>query len=298
MYVWGCKKLEKKSRRHPDWLRVPIPGGTEYQKIKQQLRKTKLHTICEEAKCPNLSECFQKGTATFLILGDTCTRNCRYCNVKNGIPDTLNPNEARDVAESVEKLGLSHVVITSVTRDDLEDGGASIFADVIIAVQKKTPTCSIEVLIPDFQGNQQSLQAVLSAKPDVLNHNIEVVKELFPSVRPKGDYQQSIDVLKQCKRYDTEMITKSGFMIGLGESKDQISQLLQDLKQADVDILTIGQYLQPTKKHVLIQKYYTPQEFNELSILAKNMGFSHIEAGPLVRSSYNAEYALEQVRGI
>jgi len=290
--------LEKKSRRHPDWLKISIPGGQEFKKIKQQLRSSHLHTICEEAKCPNLSECFQKGTATFLILGDTCTRNCRYCNVKNGIPDTLNPDEVRDVSESVQKLDLSHVVITSVTRDDLKDGGASIFADAINAIKIKKSTCSIEVLIPDFQGNQQSLQTVLSAKPDVLNHNIEVVKELFPSVRPEGDYKLSIDVLKQSKRYNSELITKSGFMVGLGENKDQIYQLLQDLKQVDVDILTIGQYLQPTKKHVPIKKYYTPQEFNELSIIAKNMGFSHIESGPLVRSSYNAEYALKQVRNI
>jgi len=290
--------LEKKSRRHPDWLKISIPGGQEFKKIKQQLRSSHLHTICEEAKCPNLSECFQKGTATFLILGDTCTRNCRYCNVKNGIPDTLNPDEVRDVSESVQKLDLSHVVITSVTRDDIKDGGASIFADAINAIKIKKSTCSIEVLIPDFQGNQQSLQTVLSAKPDVLNHNIEVVKELFPSVRPEGDYKLSIDVLKQSKRYNSELITKSGFMAGLGESKDQIYKLLQDLKQVDVDILTIGQYLQPTKKHVPIKKYYTPQEFNDLSIIAKNMGFSHIESGPLVRSSYNAEYALKQVRNI
>ena len=289
--------MEKKSRRHPDWLKVNIPGGLEFQKIKQQLRKTHLHTICEEAKCPNLSECFQKGTATFLILGDICTRNCRYCNVRNGTPDILNPNEARDIAESIQKLDLSHVVITSVTRDDLKDGGASIFADTIIEV-KKISTCTIEVLIPDFKGNKQSLQTVLSEKPDVLNHNIEVVKELFSSVRPEGDYKQSIDVLKQCKRYNSEMITKSGFMVGLGESKDQIYKLLHDLKQANVDILTIGQYLQPTKKHVPIKKYYTPQEFNELSIIAKNMGFSHVESGPLVRSSYNAEYALKQVKSI
>jgi len=290
--------LEKKSRRHPDWLKVSIPGGQEFQKIKQQLRNSHLHTICEEAKCPNLSECFQKGTATFLILGDTCTRNCRYCNVKNGIPDKLNPDEVRDVAESVQKLGLSHVVITSVTRDDLKDGGASIFVDAINAIKGKKSTCSIEVLIPDFKGNQQSLQMVLSAKPDVLNHNIEVVKELFPSVRPEGDYKQSIDVLKQSKRYNSEMITKSGFMVGLGENTDQIYKLLEDLRQSDVNILTIGQYLQPTKKHVPIKKYYTPQEFNELSIIAKNMGFSHVESGPLVRSSYNAENALEHVRDI
>ncbi len=290
--------MEKKLRRHPDWLKVSIPGGLEFQKIKQQLRKTYLHTICEEAKCPNLSECFQKGTASFLILGDICTRNCRYCNIGNGIPDNLNPNEARDVAESIQKLDLSHVVITSVTRDDLKDGGASIFAKTIIAIKEKTPKCTIEVLIPDFQGNKQSLQTVLSAKPDVLNHNIEVVKELFPSVRPEGDYKQSIDVLIQCKKYNPKMITKSGFMVGLGENKDQIYDLIKNLKQADVNILTIGQYLQPTKKHVPIMKYYTPKEFNELSMIAKNIGFSHIESGPLVRSSYNAEYALEKVINI
>ena len=282
--------MTRRSRRHPDWLKVPIPGGASYKTIKQQLRTAHLHTICEEANCPNLSECFQKGTATFLILGDTCTRNCQYCNVTHGTPDNLNDSEPQDVAESVKSLHLSHVVITSVTRDDLTDGGARVFADVIKAIRTNTPTCTIEVLIPDFQGNTKALHTVLDEKPDVLNHNIEVVKELFPNIRPEGSYQQSIHLLTQSKQYASKVITKSGFMVGLGETREQINQLLMDLLDAAVDILTIGQYLQPTSSHTPIIRYYTPDEFMELSTYAKNLGFTYVESGPLVRSSYPVSY--------
>ena len=289
--------MSKKIRRHPDWLKVSIPGGASYQSIKKQLRSAHLHTICEEAKCPNLSECFHKGTATFLILGDKCTRDCRYCNVTHGTPEGLNEQEPNDVAESVKSLGLSHVVITSVTRDDLSDGGASVFADTIHAVRASIPSCTVEVLIPDFQGNKQALYCVLDAKPDVLNHNIEVVQDLFPSIRPQGYYQQSIDLLTHSKQYDPSVITKSGFMVGLGENRDQINHLFNDLRTASVDIITIGQYLQPTRAHVPIERYYSPEEFDELaSYASKDLGFVHVESGPLVRSSYHAEQALRQVK--
>lgn len=287
--------MNKKTRRHPDWLKVPIPGGKSYVTIKKRLRNAKLHTICEEAKCPNLAECFERGTATFLILGDTCSRNCKYCKVNHGKPGPLEPDEPIEVAESIQSLNLSYAVITSVTRDDLSDGGASIFSKTIKEVRKMNPSCKIEVLIPDFNGNQKALQMVLDAKPDVLNHNIEVVKELFPTVRPEGDYQRSIDLLKQCKQYDSKIPTKSGFMVGLGETTQQIKKLLEDLSDAQVDMITIGQYLQPSKQHIPVTKYYTPEEFEQFKKQAIQLGFSHVESGPLVRSSYHAENAVQHM---
>jgi len=278
-------------RRHPDWLKVKIGGGENYVRMKSLLRDSKLHTICEEAKCPNIAECFGSGTAVFLILGDICTRNCKYCNVSHGIPEKLNSKEPKDVADSVKKLGLKYVVITSVTRDDLEDGGARVFSQTINEIRKKNK-CNIEVLIPDFKSNKSALKEVIYSKPDVINHNIEVVRELFPEIRPEGNYDVSINLLKNVKQYSKEMKTKSGFMIGLGETKDQIIKTMKDLRDADVDFLTIGQYLQPSKNHVEIKKYYTPQEFDELREIALKMGFKHVESGPLVRSSYHAERAI------
>jgi len=279
-------------RRHPDWLKVKIGGGENFAKIKSMLRYAKLHTICEEAKCPNIAECFGCGTAVFLILGDTCTRNCRYCNVKHGTPLPLNPNEPKDVAESVKKLGLKYVVITSVTRDDLKDGGASVFYEAVKEIKKLNNSCRVEVLIPDFKGDREALQTVIDAKPDVINHNIEVVEKLFPEIRPQGNYKTSLELLKNIKKINRNMTTKSGFMLGLGESKEQIIKTMQDLRKASVDFLTIGQYLQPTREHFDIKKYYTPQEFNEFKKIAMNLGFAHVESGPLVRSSYHAEKAI------
>lgn len=276
-------------RRHPDWLKVKIGGGENFAKMKSILRNAKLHTICEEAKCPNIAECFGNGTSVFLILGDTCTRNCKYCNVKHGNPKSLNYNEPKDVAESVRKLDLRYVVITSVTRDDLDDGGALFFYDTIKEVKSLNKKCKLEVLIPDFKGNIESLKKIVSAKPDVINHNIEVVQELFPDIRPEGNYKISIKVLKNIKKIDNNLKSKSGFMIGLGETKDQILNTMKDLRKANVDYLTIGQYLQPSKNHAEIKKYYTPKEFEELKNTAINMGFKHVESGPLVRSSYHAE---------
>jgi lipoic acid synthetase len=280
-------------RRHPDWLKVRIGGGENFAKVKTLLRTAKLHTICEEARCPNIAECFGCSTAVFLILGDVCTRNCKYCNVTHGNPDSLNRNEPRDIAESVKTLGLNYVVVTSVTRDDLKDGGASVFYETVQEIRRLNDTCNIEVLIPDFRGNEAAIQKVVDASPDVINHNIEVVETLFPEIRPQGDYQRSLSILRTIKTMDKQMKTKSGFMIGLGETKKQILTTIQDLITAHVDFLTIGQYLQPTKQHAEIKKYYTPEEFQEFKNIALSLGFIHVESGPLVRSSYHAQNALQ-----
>ena len=279
-------------RRHPDWLKVKISGGEKYREMISLLQNSKLHTICQEAKCPNIAECFGSGTAVFLIMGNICTRDCRYCNVSHGSPRPLNPEEPKDVAESVKKLNLKYAVITSVTRDDLVDGGASIFANTITSIKEIKPDCKVEVLTPDFQGDVESLRTVLSAKPDVFNHNIEVVKQLFPKIRPEGSYERSLVFLKNIKKIDKKTRSKSGFMIGLGESYNQIIATIKDLKIANVDFLTIGQYLQPTRNHVDIKRYYTPNEFKEFKEFALDIGFKHVESGPLVRSSYHAEKAI------
>lgn len=279
-------------RRHPDWLKVKIGCGENFAKIKSLLRNAKLHTICEEAKCPNIAECFCNGTATFLILGDTCTRNCKYCNVKHGKPLPLNKNEPKDVAESVKKLGLKYAVITSVTRDDLKDGGSDAFYKTVKEIKKLNNNCKVEILIPDFNGNENSLKNVIGSEPDVINHNIEVVQELFPEIRPEGNYKVSLNLLKNIKKISNKIKTKSGFMVGIGENKKQILKTMQDLRTADVDFLTIGQYLQPTKQHAEIKKYYAPEEFNEFKKIALDLGFKHVESSPLTRSSYHAERSM------
>ena len=278
-------------RRHPDWLKVRIGGGEQFSKMKSLLRNAKLHTICEEAKCPNIAECFGCGTAVFLILGDTCTRNCRYCNVKHGDPLPLNPNEPKDVADSVKELDLRYVVVTSVTRDDLDDGGANVFYETVKEIKELNKDCKIEVLIPDFKGDKDALRKVIDSNPDVVNHNIEVAEDLFPEIRPNGDSSTSLDVLKTIKKIDKNALTKSGFMIGLGENKEQIVKTMKDLREVGVDFLTIGQYLQPTREHAEIKRYYTPEEFNKFKDIALDLGFKHVESGPLVRSSYHAEKA-------
>jgi len=279
-------------RRHPDWLKVKIAGGEQYRKIKTLLQSSKLHTICEEAKCPNIAECFGSGTAVFLIMGDTCTRDCTYCHVTHGTPGVLNEHEPRDIAESVRTLGLRYVVVTSVTRDDLKDGGAHIFYETIKEIKNMNSGCKVEVLIPDFKGDVEALCTVIEGKPDVVNHNIEVVEQLFPSVRPQGNYQTSLGLLRAVKKIDSHLLTKSGLMVGLGENTTQIIETMKDLRNAQVDFLTIGQYLQPTQKHAAIKKYYTPKEFLEMKTIALGLGFRHVESGPLVRSSYHAEKAL------
>jgi lipoic acid synthetase len=280
-------------RRHPDWLKVRIGGGENYSKVKTILRSAKLHTICEEARCPNIAECFGSGTAVFLILGNVCTRDCRYCNVRHGTPGPLNYNEPRDIGESVKTLCLKYAVITSVTRDDLKDGGASIFYETIQEIRRMNNACKIEVLIPDFGGNQDAIQKVVDATPDVINHNIEVVEALFSRIRPQGNYQRSLKVLKTIKTKKKSIPTKSGFMVGLGENTEQILTTMHDLRDVEVDFLTIGQYLQPTRNHAEVKKYYPPEEFVQLKNTALQLGFLHVESGPLVRSSYHAQTALQ-----
>lgn len=287
-------------RRHPDWLKIRLPSGETYNKVRNLVKSSRLNTICEEAKCPNLAECWSHGTATFLILGDTCTRWCGYCNVKTGKPTELDLEEPKKVADAVKKLNLQYVVITSVTRDDLEDGGAFIFAAAVKEIKKEMPSCSVELLIPDFKArtgkilregelNIDALKAVIAAKPDVLAHNIEAVRRVFAAVRPGGNYDVSLDLLKKIKNIDEEMPTKSSIILGFDESMEEIRQTMEDLRNSNVDFLTLGQYLQPSMRHVKIEKYYTPEEFKELEKIGYSLGFEHVEAGPLVRSSYRAD---------
>ena len=258
------------------------------------MREEKLHTVCEEAKCPNIHECWaERRTATFMILGSLCTRACRFCAVQTGLPTELDLQEPERVAESVEKMGLKHVVITAVARDDLKDGGAEVFAETIRAVRRRNPFCSIEVLPSDMNGEYDNIKTLMDAKPDILNHNIETVKRLSPSVRARATYERSLEVLRRAKEMSPNTPTKSSIMVGLGETKEELLEAMDDLRANDVNILTLGQYLQPTKRHLKVQKYWSPEEFNELKEIALSKGFSHCEAGPLVRSSYHAD---EQVQ--
>ncbi|HZX44421.1 MAG TPA: lipoyl synthase [Candidatus Nanoarchaeia archaeon] len=273
----------------PSWLKVPIPSGEDYARMRN-LTGGSTHTICEEAKCPNLSECWSRKTATFLILGDICTRSCRYCNVKHGTPSKVDAREPHRIAEIIKKLGLKYAVITSVTRDDLKDGGAMTFKRTIEEI-RKVSDAKIEVLTPDFKGDISSIKTVLDKQPDVFAHNIETVERLFPTIRPGASFKQSIIFLKLIKEIDPKQITKSGLMIGLGETKEEILKTMRTLRMVKVDILTIGQYLQPRKDLAEVVKYYTPEEFLELGNLGLDMGFKHVFSGPLVRSSYHAEEA-------
>lgn len=280
-----------KSQRKPEWLKIKLASGERYQdfkKLKQTMRSKTLHTVCEEAKCPNIHECWVNRTATFMILGDICTRACRFCAVNSGMPTELDLQEPERVAEAAEEMGLMHCVVTSVARDDLEDGGALIFARTIEAVKRRLPFCSVEVLIPDFQGDAEALYTVLDAKPAVLNHNIETVERLSDKVRSRAKYHRSLELLDRSKKYAPKIPTKSSIMVGLGETIDEIIQTMEDLRAVDCNILTIGQYLQPTKKHLPIEKYYTPEEFEMLKEEGMARGFSHVESGPMVRSSYHA----------
>lgn len=280
-----------KIKRKPEWLKIKLATGENFQQfkeIKQMMRSKTLHTVCEEAKCPNIHECWANRTATFMILGDLCTRACRFCAVKTGLPTELDLQEPERVAEAAEQMGLTHCVITSVARDDLADGGAEIFARTIQAVRRRLPLCSVEVLIPDFQGDAQALKTVLDAKPDVLNHNIETVARLSDRVRSKAKYERSLELLRRSKQFAPKIPTKSSIMIGLGETWEEILQTMDDLRAVDCNIMTIGQYLQPTIKHLNIEKYYTPEEFAMLKEEGLKRGFSHVESGPMVRSSYHA----------
>ena len=278
-----------RSQRRPPWLRVRAPAGDDYHWIKQLMRAKGLHTVCEAAHCPNTGECWGHRTATFLILGDVCTRNCRFCNVQTGRPGPLDPEEPEHVAQAVHAMNLKHAVITSVDRDDLPDGGASVFAAVIRRIRDLHPGCTVEVLIPDFRRKIDPLKAVMDERPDILNHNVETVPRLFRSVQPQCRYEWSLAVLRNAKALWSEAITKSGVMVGLGETVDEVLEVMRGLREVDVDILTIGQYLSPSSQHAPIDRYYTPEEFEMLSEHGREMGFRWVESGPLVRSSYNAE---------
>ena len=272
----------------PEWLKVRAPGSENYLRLKGIMKDLKLHTVCEEARCPNIGECWHHGTATFMILGDVCTRACAYCAVAHGKPTELDREEPARVADAIEAMALSHVVITSVDRDDLADGGASIFADTIRATRARVPGCRIEVLIPDFQGLESALHTVLDAGPDVLNHNIETVPRLYRMARSGGRYPRSLELLDRSRRYTPAIATKTGIMVGLGEEFDEIVAVLDDLRRVGVSILTIGQYLRPTPSHAPMARYYHPDEFAELKRIALARDFVHVESGPLVRSSYHA----------
>jgi lipoic acid synthetase len=284
-------QLKEKSQilRKPDWLKVRPPYSGECRNIRSTLAGLQLHTVCQEAACPNMAECFACGTATFLIMGNICTRDCLYCNVEHGKPDAIDKNEINHLIDAVSKMKLEYVVITSVTRDDLPDGGASVFTDCVNQLREEIPSCKIEVLIPDFQGNSTALEKVITARPDVINHNMEVVKQMFTKLRPQGNYDVSLKVLKNIS--SSSVISKSGFMIGFGESREDILQLIDDLASVSCARLTIGQYQRPTLKHWPVAKYYHPDEFIEFKEIAYQKGFQYVEAGPLVRSSYHAAKA-------
>jgi lipoyl synthase len=278
---------ERPRPRRPEWIRAKLPYGDNYSKLLHLMRGKQLHTVCEEARCPNLGECWGRGTATFMILGDVCTRSCGFCAVKTGRPTELDTDEPLRVAEAVASMKLHHVVITSVNRDELRDGGASIFAETIRQIRIMEPRCRIEILIPDFKGEQLALDIVVDSAPDILNHNVETIPRLYSVVRPQAKYERSLEVLKYFKEHG--LVTKSGMMVGIGEEPDEVLEVMKDLRTSRVDILTIGQYLQPTKEHLPIDRYVTPDEFKMYKQKGLEMGFKFVESGPLVRSSYHAD---------
>ncbi len=275
-------------RRLPEWLKVRAPGGANYLRLRTLLRAEALNTVCEEARCPNIGECWDAGTATFMILGDICTRACTYCAVTSGVPLPVDPAEPIRLASTVERMGLRYAVITSVDRDDLPDAGASIFAECIRQIRRRTPTCRIEVLIPDFGGMADSLRMVMDAGPDTLNHNIETVRRVFPRVRARGDYDLSLELIARAGALRPDVPTKSGMMVGLGETYGEVIETMRDLRSAGCDLLTIGQYLRPSQRHAPMTRWWTPEEFDDLRDEGRAMGFRHVASGPLVRSSYHA----------
>ncbi|GLG00995.1 lipoyl synthase [Alicyclobacillus hesperidum subsp. aegles] len=284
-----AQKIEEQRKNRPEWLKVTAKTGKNYTALKDIMRTQSLHTVCEEAHCPNIFECWEQRTATFMILGDICTRACRFCAVHTGRPTELDLREPKRVAEAVVAMGLEHVVITSVARDDLADGGASMFAATIREVRKQVPSCSVEVLIPDFDGNWDALRLVMDAEPDILNHNVETVRRLSDSVRSRAKYDRTLELLRRAKEMKPDIPTKSSIMVGVGETMDEIYATMDDLRAVDVDILTIGQYLQPTEKHLVVERFYTPTEFLRLRGEGLKRGFRHVESGPMVRSSYHAK---------
>ncbi|GBD10448.1 Lipoyl synthase [bacterium HR23] len=276
-------------QRLPEWFKVRFPGGPNFLEVRALLRGSALHTVCEEAHCPNIGECWERRTATFMILGDLCTRRCHYCAVKTGRPQGVDRDEPYRLASVVQRLGLRYCVITSVNRDDLPDGGAGVFAECIRQVRLAVPGCKVEVLIPDFNGNWDALQVVLDARPDVLNHNIETVRRIFRRVRPKGDYDRSLRLLEEAKRRWPHCVTKSGLMVGLGETGEEVLETMRDLRSVNCDLLTVGQYLRPSPIHYPVARFYHPGEFAQIQEEGLRMGFRHVAAGPLVRSSYHAD---------
>ncbi|MGH7571701.1 MAG: lipoyl synthase [Gemmatimonadota bacterium] len=283
-------------QRRPEWLKIRAGGGPEFVAVKEVVQGQGLHTVCEEARCPNIGECWGHGTATFMILGDTCTRGCRYCAVNKGMPTELDLDEPSRLAEAVVRMGLSYVVITSVDRDDLSDGGAAIFAASIREIRERSPGTSVEVLIPDFQGNPDALETVLDARPDVLNHNVETVPRLYRRARGGGIYGVTLELLARAREWAPGAVTKTGMMLGLGEETAEVLAVMRDLVERDVDILTLGQYLRPSAWHLEVARYVHPDEFAELARIGERMGFQHVEAGPLVRSSYRADRQLMKSR--
>ena len=286
--ISGRHRVEPLPDRKPPWLKVQAPGGSNYLRLKNLMRELDLHTVCEEAHCPNVGECWQHGTATFMILGDVCTRNCAYCAVAHGRPPKFDPAEPSRVAEAALKMNLRHLVITSVDRDDLPDFGAWAFAETIRQVHEAVPGCSVEVLVPDFQGNVDSIRAVLEARPEIYNHNTETVPRLYKKARPGGRYQRVMEIFRFAKRTAPDIPTKTGMILGMGETIEEIIAVMRDLRDVDVDILTLGQYLRPSNNHIALDRYYTPEEFRYLYTAGMEMGFRHVESGPLVRSSYHA----------
>ncbi len=286
--IMGRHRREPLPERKPHWLKVKAPGGENYLRLKHMMRDLNLHTVCEEAHCPNIGECWEHGTATFMILGDVCTRNCAYCAVSHGRPPSYDIEEPSRVAQAIAELNLRHAVITSVDRDDLPDFGAYIFAETIRQVRQRLPECSIEVLVPDFQGNVAAIRAVLDARPDIYNHNTETVPRLYKKARPGGRYERLLEIFRVAKRYAPDIPTKTGIILGLGETNEEVVEVMKDLRSVDVDILTLGQYLRPSDGHIALDRYVTPEEFRWLYTTGMALGFRHVESGPLVRSSYHA----------
>ena len=289
------KVIDTTPVRRPNWIRVRAPNGENYQDLQRLMRSKALHTVCEEAGCPNIGECWGSGTATFLILGDVCTRTCRFCDIKHGRPEFIDWEEPERVAQAVKQMDLRHAVITSVNRDERRDGGAPIFAMIIQRIRQLLPGCSVEVLIPDFKGSVEALRIVMAARPEILNHNVETVPRLFKSVQPQDRYEWSQAIHTAAKQLDPDVLTKSGIMVGLGETFEEVQETMRDLRSWDVDILTIGQYLQPSRRHLPIMRYYTLDEFEALKSFGLEIGFRWVESAPLVRSSY---HAMEQVRAL
>ena len=286
--IMGRHRADPLPERKPSWLKVRAPGGETYARLKGLMRELDLHTVCEEAHCPNIGECWNHGTATFMILGDVCTRNCAYCAVAHGRPPKYDISEPSRVATAIAELGLRHAVITSVDRDDLPDFGAYIFAETIRQIHEKLPGCSVEVLVPDFQGSEDSIGAVLDARPEIYNHNTETVPRLYKKARPGGRYERVLNIFRTAKRLAPDIPTKTGIILGMGETIEEVIATMRDLRSVEVDILTLGQYLRPSDAHIALDRYWTPEEFRSLYDAGMDMGFRHVESGPLVRSSYHA----------